>query len=559
MLRQKLWTTFRKLDIFLDVHAFKLLLVLIVVFVRLPTIAEPYWYGDEAIYLTVGNSLRAGERMYVDIIDHKTPLIYYIAELGNTQFGYRMIGTGAVAISTVAFYLLMKDLFFHQKLRLFAVAIFILATNLPGFEGNIPNGETFVMTFTLLALLAFRKTSIFQSFINPSFRLPKRKVIEVKSQNTILLFATGALMGLGTLTKVPAVFDFALVFIVAWFVFVESVTQAKQNSLMISASLAHTKDVILSLIVQMGVIFSGWAVIILISIVYYFLRGSLQEYIDYGLLYNFRYADSWVGAHSSAIYVFFFTLPGKVLLLAVWILALSVCKKSLSKAFLLGGAWMGLSLVAATLSNRPYPHYFLQVFPGLAVVIVALAAAVMSVISQFRRKRSLSVPISNAARPILEAAGAFIIIATCITTVHLLHVTPYPTIKYYELFLKLATKQVTRDEYLGQFNMPLLHDNYRVSMLLQRSPDSEIFIWGDNPVLYALSGKNPVGRFTVAFHIDDFNAYDETITAIETKRPTYVIVMNNQTPLPGLEEYLLSGYIPSLDYQTMTVWKLTNR
>jgi len=557
MLRKKLWTAFRKLDIFLDVHAFELLLVLIVLFVRLPTIAEPYWYGDEAIYLTIGNSLRAGERLYVDIIDHKTPLIYYIAQLGNTQFGFRMIATAAIAVSTVAFFMLTRD-FFRPKMRIIAVTIFILYTNLPRFEGNIPNGETFVMTFVLLALLAFRKTKVYQTFLDSSVSMPSRTSIATSSMNTVWLFVTGALMGLATLTKVPAVFDFAIVFVVAWFVFIEVLITARQKHARMNSTVSVVKSVTLSLLVQMGIVFCGWVVVILGSVVYYFFRGSLKEYIDYGLLYNFRYAGSWKPQFSSEFIAFFFTLKGKFLLLGAWILGLSFFKRSLSPGFLLGGAWLGLALVAATLSNRPYPHYFLQVFPALALVITALLWVVIMCIHRCRDQKGVVVCDLDAAKPVVEALGSFVIISALVATISFLHVTPYPTVKYYDLFFKLSTKQISWPEYRDQFNS-VLNDNYKVAQLLERSPDLEMFIWGNNPILYALRGKNPVGRFTVAFHIDDFNAYGETITAIEEKKPTYVVVMKDQTPLPGLSEYLTAHYIPNSDYQTMTVWKRSIR
>lgn len=558
MLRQKLWSAFRKFDLFLDKHAFILALGLIVLIVRLPTVAEPYWYGDEAIYLTVGNSLRAGERMYVDIIDHKTPLIYYIAEAGNTQFGYRMLGTAAVAVSTIAFYILLKDFFGRRAQRLVAIAIFILYTNLPRFEGNIPNGETFVMMFALLALLAFRKTRVYQAFLHPSDRLPQRPYIVKSTTNTLWLLASGALMGLATLTKVPAVFDFAILFVIAWFVFVEALAQSKQKHVTFFESLMGTRSVVGSLAIQMGLVFVGWASMIMLSIVYYFLRGSLQEYIDYGLLYNFRYADSWKPQFPSEFVAFFFTLKGKVLLLAAWIFGLSIFRRSFSKAFLFGSSWMALTLLAATLSNRPYPHYFLQVFPALAIVVTAVIWVIVVSIHRCRNKNGALLCETDATKPILEVAGSLIVISFLIATLGLLHVVPYPTVKYYNLFYKLATKQISWQEYRDQFN-PVLHDTYQVAKLLRRSPDQEMFVWGNNPILYALSGKNPVGRFTVAFHIDDFNAYTETLDAIEEKKPTYVVVMKDQQFLPGLAEYLMTEYIPNSEYPTMTVWKRANR
>lgn len=558
MLRRRLWSAFRKLDIFLDEQAIPLALILVVLIIRLPTIAEPYWYGDEAIYLTLGNSLRAGERLYVDIIDHKTPLIYYIATIANTQFGYRMIGTAAVAVSTVAFYFLLKDFFARPRQRLVALVFFILYINLPRYEGNVPNGETFVMMFVLLGLLFFRKTRLYQSFLKPSIRLPHRPYIVQQTDNTMYLFATGAMMGLATLTKIPAVFDLAVVFVVGWFVYAESLFHWPPKERTLLQHILASRAVLGSVAIQLGVVFSGWLAMILLSIVYYFLRGSLREYIDYGLLYNFRYADSWKLNFSSPIVSFFFTLKGKVVLLASWILALTLFRRSFSRTFLFASSWMGLTLIAATLSNRPYPHYFLQVFPAMAMVITAALWLVVYALRRCRRDKGVLLCETDSTKPVVEAAGSFIIISAFIATIGLLHVIPYPTLKYYNLFFKLATKQISWEEYRDQFN-PLLHDSYQVAKVLRRSPDQEIFIWGNNPILYALSGKNPVGRFTVAFHIDDFNAYDETIAAIEQKKPTFVIVMKDQQPLPGLREYLMSGYISNSDYPTMTVWRRSNR
>ncbi len=535
-----LWISFQKIDAFLDRHTVPLALILVVFIFRLPTFAEPYWYGDEAIYLTVGNSLRAGERMYVDIIDHKTPLIYYLAALAGNQFGFRMLGLFAVSVSTVAYYVLVKDFLTKRWTQWIAIIFFIIYTNLPRYEGNIPNGETFVMMFVLLALLAFRQTRLYQSFLQSSKNLGSRTLLTRDTRNTCWLLLTGVLMGLATLTKVPAVFDLGLLFVMSWFVFTSEVSL----------------KALYATLFQLGVIVSGWISMIVLSILFFALQGSLQEYFDYGLLYNFHYVESWVPQFHLPIIAFFFTLKGKVLLLISWILSLTLFHKYLSKAFLFAGSWMGLTLVAATLSNRPYPHYFQQVFPSLAIVIAICIVLIARAIKKCRRLKETQAIYCepNSTRPVVEAAGGFAIIAALIITLSLLHVSPYPTVRYYWLFWRLITKQISWETYRDQFN-PLMADNYQVAKVLHRSPDPEIFIWGNNPLLYALTGKNPVGRFTVAFHIDDFKAYQETINAIQQKKPTFIVVMKGQPPLPGLSDYLMTEYIPNSDYPTLTVWR----
>lgn len=552
------WQKCRQLDLFLDRHALALALALIVLFIRVPTIAEPYWYGDEAIYLTVGNSLRAGERLYVDIIDHKTPLIYYLAWAAESQFGFRMLATLAIMISTVGLYFLLHDFFPQRAQRLAAITVFILYTNLPRYEGNIPNGETFVMTFVILGLLCFRKTKLYQSFIENLGKQPSYAKVSADSRNTVLLFASGVWLGLATLTKVPAVFDLALFFLVGWFVYVDSLAKAKQQEVTFSQALRRSGATLAAVTFQLGVIFSGWAATILLSICYYFLRGSLSEYIDYGLLYNFRYAGSWNPQFPSALVAYFFTLPGKVLLLAGWLYVLTIFRRHFSRGMLLGAAWMALTLFAATLSNRPYPHYFLQVIPGLAIVVGATVTVLWQTLKNWQaavwQGRGWR---QHVTRPVCEVSVAFLSISALLVTLRLLHVQPYPTVRYYQLFSQLATKQITWEEYRDQFN-PLLKDNYLLAKTLRRSPEAEIFIWGTNPLLYALSAKNPVGRFTVAFHIDDFNAYRETLLAVQSRKPSYVVVMRDQPPLPGLNEYLSAHYLPNDEYQTFTVWRRTS-
>jgi len=560
---RRLWHAFRTADFFLDKHALSLGLALLVVILRIPTLAEPYWYGDEAIYLTIGNSLGAGERLYLDIVDHKTPIIYYLAALAHTQFGFRILAMLAVALSTVAFFVLIRDLFHKPLAQVVAMSIFIAYTNLPRYEGNIPNGELFVMMFVLLGLLIFRKTSLYQAFLRPQEHGSTTLSLKATQsrQNFFLLFLTGTLMGLATLTKVPAIFDLGLIVVVAWIVFAQQFLGQWKGIIPFWKKLSAEREIAWGIWLQLLTVISGWAVMIALSIFYYAVRGTLDQYIDYGLLYNFRYAGNWVPHFDSALTSWAFTLKGKVILLVSWVLAITFFKKNVSRAFLMGSSWLALTLVAATLSNRPYPHYFLQVFPGLAIVCAVIISVAWETLQLWQKNVHRRTDLKVAGRltqPVVEVAGCIIIIAALFSTLSILHVTPYPTQKYYQLFFKLATKQISWETYRDQFN-PVLKDNYQVARLLMKSPEQEIFIWGTNPLLYALSGKHPVGRFTVSFHIDDFHAYRETLDAIQAKHPTFIIVMKNQAPLPGLNELLEASYMPNSEYSTLTVWRRSVR
>src|SRR5690349_21587105 len=101
---------FRQLDIFLDRHVPCLLIFVLVLVLRIPGLAEPYWYGDEAIYLTIGQAMRHGERLYLQIVDHKTPIIYYLAMVG-TQFWFRILMIISMLVAAGVFYWLTRKIF----------------------------------------------------------------------------------------------------------------------------------------------------------------------------------------------------------------------------------------------------------------------------------------------------------------------------------------------------------------------------------------------------------------------------------------------------------------
>ncbi len=61
---------------FLQLNPFLLIIILLMILLRIPSLFEPYWYGDEGIYLTLGQAIRKGLLLYRDIHDNKPPLLY---------------------------------------------------------------------------------------------------------------------------------------------------------------------------------------------------------------------------------------------------------------------------------------------------------------------------------------------------------------------------------------------------------------------------------------------------------------------------------------------------
>lgn len=286
----------------------------------------------------------------------------------------------------------------------------------------------------------------------------------------------------------------------------------------------------------MGAIFP-----ILLSIIYYIMIGSGKDYLDYGLLYNIRYSGSWKPSFNNELIAKIFTLPGKTGITALIILAITFLKKYLSPRFQFLLTWIILAFFASLLSNRPYPHYIMQLVPSSSLLIGYLLSQLFPVKSKSSFK-------------ILEWGFFFVLVFIFIFVKNVLDFSTYPTISYYQRFFKLASGQISKNEYDQSFN-DIVKDNAEATKFINSLDIKEMFIWGTNPMLYAQTQTTPTSRFTVAFHIKDFNDYDRTFEQIKTSQPKVIVMMKNEeTKFEALENYLYENYQISKQYQHMNLY-----
>lgn len=502
-----------------------LILILAVhTFLRIPNLFEPYWYGDEGIYLTIGTALRQGRHLYADIVDHKTPLIYYFAMVPN-QLWFRILNLTWMTGSIVLFYAIARKLLSNRYVVYAVTALFMLLTSLPALEGHIPNGELFVIGWVCLGVWL-----LFQSeFVEHLLAREKTKAIlrpQLQKRDLRLFFLSGLAFSGGILTKVPAVFDaggvaLGVALLMSWPLnFKKMLHQARQT-------------------VSIWVLLSiGILIPILLSIVYYFLRGTLAAYIDFGLLYNFRYAGSWSLPPMPKILQFGFSLPGKGMILIAMTVFLFLGRKHIQPKVRLVAIWTVAALFGALLSSRPYPHYLLQVIPPLVLLFGVL-------VEGHRQKRTL-----------LEWGAMLTPIGLLFASLLLLQFKGYEIGKYYREFGKYLTKQSTRQEYFQSFSH-LMDDTYAAAEILRTTDEEVTFIYGNNPMLYALSHKRPIGRFIVNFHIRDFRgAFDETYALLAEQPPEFVVMMkDDDVSGNSIPAFIMENYLPYEDMEYMTVYK----
>lgn len=294
---------------------------------RLPSLFEPYWYGDEGIYLTLGQAIRHGLTPFLQIHDNKPPTLYYLAALSQTVFGFRLLLL-LVMIPTIYFFNQLAKKFLSPRLAKFSTLLFLILSSIPLIEGNIANAEVFMLLPTILAFLIF-----------------------FTSQKYISLLLSGLLLGFAFTIKVPVAVEFA--FLCLWLIIFQ---KSKIKNLLIF-SLSFVTPILLYLI-------------------YFALKGALQPFLFAALLQNFGYVSSWAtGTQQSSVASGGLVGRG-VLLLIAWALSFFLYfGKRISKNLLFISAWFFAALFGALLSGRPYPHYLIEVLPPLCIILFFFSKA----------------------------------------------------------------------------------------------------------------------------------------------------------------------------------------
>lgn len=486
--------------VFFKKNRFILILLLIVFVLRLPSLFEPYWYGDEGIYLTIGQAVRHGLVLYRDIFDNKPPLIYIITALANgVQFWFRFYLLISVLSSIFLFFKLSEKITNNQNyISKMAAIIFAILTTIPLLEGNIANAEIFILFPVLLGFVLI-------------FSLLGKKDGEIKN-----IFLVGVILGTSFLLKATAVFDFAaLLFFLIFF---------------------QTKTKFFNFGKREIILIIGYFLPFVLTVIYFLSQGALRDYIGACFLKTVGYLKSWeTGTQANPLLSL---LSGKMIIKIFLVLSLSIFlwwkKKRLDSPIIFTLIWFAFSLFSATLSGRPYPHYLIQTIPPLSLII--------SLIFSKNYRKFIYIFIV----PIL----------LFVLAVAYYRFWFYRTIAYYQNFLEFSVGLKSKNEYFSYFGTktPIIYSLANFITLNSR-PEDKIFIWADEPCLYSLSRRLPASSFTVAYHIIEQNAYQAVAEQISKEEPPLIIVDQKGRPFLGLEEILIKNYSQVLAVDNFLVFQ----
>ncbi len=290
------------------------LVLLFFALLLIPALYAPLQYGDECIYLTIGNALRHGAVLYRDIHDNKPPLIYLLAAV---SFGhlwlFRLFGLITVLGQfTILYFFLKKTLSARKSLIVLAIGIPLALV----FEARVSNGEIFMMLPILLA----------------TFLLWKKKT----NLPTASAFWIGLIFSLGILFKAPAGFDIIGISLAFFWLF----PSPRRRFL--------------------WPLLAGIGSPVLLSLLYFAFNGGFTPYLRSALFQNIGYLTSW--NHS-----YWPLLLHTIILLFLWV-GLYLRRKHYQPICLLGASWFLWALFGALLADRPYPHYLWEALPSFLLL-----------------------------------------------------------------------------------------------------------------------------------------------------------------------------------------------
>ena len=452
-----------------------LLLTLTFFVLRLPSLFEPNWYGDEGVYQVIGDAINKGRLLYSQIWDNKPPLLYILySVLGSDQFSVRLMSLIFGLISVFLFYKIAQKLFLNNRIRLFVTTVFSILLALPLLEGNIANAENFMIMPTLLSGLVI-------------LNIKKDNIAKLNNKNLKLALIAGFILSLSFLFKIVALFDFA-----AFFIFM-SIFEDKKVLEHLRNKNYQAFEVKKLFLFCLGFIFLP-----IITALFFFLKGAFSQFMSATFFSNIGY----VGYGNTFIIPQGFLIV-KLLLLGLLIVFLYSKRNSISLGAKFILTWFAFTLFDAFFSQRPYTHYLLVLLPSFCLLL--------GLVLSERKLRGITLPIF--------VASLFLVISN-----FNFYIKIFP---YYGNFLSLVNNKESIFSYRAFFDRQTPID-YELATFIKTntSKNDSIFIWGNNAQVYKLSDKLPPGRYTVAYHITNYKSgITETAKALSKVKPKFIIIM----------------------------------
>jgi hypothetical protein len=445
------------------------LLIFSVIFtvLRIPSLIEPYWYGDEGIYAVIGQAIRNGSLLYKDIWDNKPPLLYLIYAFANGNLFWVKLISLVVGLGTIgSFYYFALKIFKTKRSVYVSTGLFSILFGLPLLEGNIANAENFMLLPVLLAAILIFYTSSSRAY-----------------------FLAGIFLSCALMLKIVAIFDIAAFLIV---LFIR--TGVSKHTAIDGIKYYFSK-------VNHNWLLLGICILPVITLIFYSTSGSVSHLFSSVFAQNVDY----VGANNHFIFPLGW-IALKIIMLMVSVFLIFYYRKKMFVQETLILTWMAFALFSIFFSDRPYTHYVLMgiipfsllvgyLFEKFKLYLISIMCMVIMLVVSF-------FPVYNKTIHYYENYVRYLI-------------AKKSTYEYIGFFDKYAVRDY------------ILAESIRS---ITSTKNTEVYFWSDSAQLYILTGTQPVTKYIVAYHALMYSeAMKETIVQIRSKSPQYIISTKGNT------------------------------
>lgn len=312
------------------------LALLATVIVRLPTLFSGFYNPDETCYATIGQRLLEGDRLYLDIIDHKPPLIYYIYSL------FALVGGSAAIFVAHA-----------AMIAIVAATAIIVARIVKSLEMDDRAGWLCGILYIIGSALG-KPNDVSAANAELIFNLPLAFCILFALRGrTAGLVASGLAGGIAILIKPHAIAGALAVFI--WIVFDTEFSPPDRfkKIALLAASCAIPPLVAVILLNHAGSLDDAWYWGVTVNSLY--MQGH-----EAGPSLLVRFAKQTIYMLSEEFAV---CLP-----IILWPFMKKDGEKLFGRDGRLVAIWLIISALAIFPGGRFYGHYYLQILPPLCIV-----------------------------------------------------------------------------------------------------------------------------------------------------------------------------------------------
>lgn len=323
---------------------------------QLPIYFQPSIDHDEGFYLSIGQSINAGQVLYMDVFDHKPPFVYYFFSFFTGFIPYPVtflrIANLLLSLSQVIVFFLLGKFVFNLSDRTNTIITILFSISV-GYQFLINAENVFtpaILAGFLILFLEFKRYETKQTI-----RWGRIAIASV-------------LWSIACFTKAPAAVEvlYLLAILVIFFI--------RQNVNKTDTSISQKQTFIdffrKDMFTQIGKLASFVIGIIIFPYIVFSVYYQVNGYLDQLLYGVFLFNTSYV-SYANELILGLTEIQWRALLafLTLIITSFFFLKKRLHVTWLICLNWVMIAWFASNISGRPYPHYYIQLMPVLFLFV----------------------------------------------------------------------------------------------------------------------------------------------------------------------------------------------